>query len=158
MRKAVSVAVIALVLGGTLSASAGSTREESRAYRFGSNHVVTLDGEPVFTSGIALCGRGPEGEDVGGSCFSLAGNEVSVSLSITDEAGFPVGARYRFWIYTGDIISGSPSVGRSFCGSIADLAVPDGFNRLTVYYSSPPFASCGGASAGTLRAVFALAD
>lgn len=124
-----SLALLALPVALAMStASAHETRTDTRAYTqaAGDNYIL-------------LCGTpDPDLGELGGGCFSFLGDEESVSkIEIRDETGLPVGGYYEFTDAFGE--TGENLGSGSFCGSISNLAIPEGANGVGIWVDGPAY-------------------
>lgn len=78
-------------------------------------------------SSVLLCSERPS---LGGACFEIPAEHVSVRMRIIDRTGLPVGGAYRIEGADGD------SLARGSLCTQATVAIPAGAKTLTVFVDS----------------------
>lgn len=118
---AVSVLVLALALAPTARAIP-ATRTVERPYTqaTGDVFVLSCDATVEPTGGI------------GGACFDVFANERSLAIAPRDVTGLAVGGFYELTTAIG-LDPGDVLADGSFCGQIANVAIPSGTRGLLVY-------------------------
>lgn len=119
------------------TAAAAEDREESQDYQLGGPLVA--------------CFAGGDVDDVGGACFTLSGDEMTVDLSVRDHDGAPTAATYLFtgpWNIAPALAS---TITRTYaegtlCGDIDDVWVPTGATSLVVGPAGTEVSDCQSSS------------
>ncbi|MFP5225754.1 MAG: hypothetical protein ACLGH3_09440 [Actinomycetota bacterium] len=118
MRRILLAAMAVLMAMGSAQAD---TRTETKLY-------TQLAGDAIV---LQCDASDPDLGGLGGACFDLIGDETSVQITIEDVSGLPVGG---YWDLSDAIgLDGNSLANGSFCGSTADIEVPDGAFSLAVY-------------------------
>lgn len=128
------------------AAVAGVPRREMRLYAAGAGDLtiacVAHNDQPVA--------------NVGGACFEVDGDEVTVTVTIEDASGLPVGALYQFV----DSDSGGNEIeSATFCAG-ASVSVPADARQLFIYVHEirGPFDCDGAIGSGTAGKITARFD
>lgn len=118
MRKMLLTALVVLMAAG--SAQAG-TRSETKLYTQAAGDALVLQCDA----------SDPDLGGLGGVCFDLVGDEASVSATIDDISGQPVGGYYQFSDALG--LDGNDLGNGTFCSSSEELTVPAGARSFVIY-------------------------
>jgi hypothetical protein len=118
MRKILLAALAVLMAAGGAQAD---TRSETKLYTQFAGDALVLQCDA----------SDPDLGGLGGACFDVIGDETSIQITIDDVSGLPVGGYWDFSDAPG--LDGNSLANGSFCGSTAELPIPEGALLLAVY-------------------------
>lgn len=139
MKRFLSIAAASLSLVGSMVHASAQPGTTSQPYLPGAGDAIVLECDNN--------GQNPP-DNLGGACFILDGDETSMSVSIADASGLPVGGYYKFTNAGNTVDNGHGS----FCSTSPTVQIPLGSEQVIVFVDGPvggPLDCSGAAGIGT---------